>query len=352
MQRYRARVVALFLVLFIAVGCTPSGYNPATGGDSSVGYTWEQERQIGAESDAAIVAQYGIYNDPQTTAYVNRIGERVLANSDMRAPDTPAKFRNTPFTFRVLDSPVVNAFALPGGYVYVTRGLMSHLDNEAQLAVVLGHEIGHVAARHSSRQVAKQQRGQIGLIAGAILGGAVLGGGATESILNLGGQSLGLLFLKYGRDAEREADREGVEYSEQSGYKASEGSEFFRSLKRLSAQSGGGLPNFLSTHPDPGEREQKIRELAAEYGNRGTEVNEQQYLNQLNNMPLGEDPRQGFTENGMFYHPELRFQFRYPQGLARSKLVAGRADRGPRAGRGAPVHHSPGFLGTGGRAAV
>jgi predicted Zn-dependent protease len=184
----------------------------------------------------------------------------------MRRPDTDAQFRETPFTFRVLDSPVVNAFALPGGYIYVTRGLLSHLDNEAQLAVVLGHEIVHVAARHASRRAFEQQLGQVGLLGGAILGGQVFGGQAAQAILDLGGTAAQLLFLRYGRDDEREADELGVEYAALVGYQTEEAAEFFRSLRRIGEEQQQGLPTWMSTHPDPGEREQSMHRLRTANG--------------------------------------------------------------------------------------
>lgn len=303
------------LIAVSAPACVTIQENPVTGNRRALGYTWEQELQIGKEADAQIITEYGLYDDAQVTAYVNRVAEDVLAESHMRRPDVSEQFRNTQFTFRVLNSPVVNAFALPGGYVYVTRGLMTHLNNEAQLAVVLGHEIGHVAARHASQRAFEQQAGQLALIGGAVLGESLgLPGG---DILNLGSQAAQLLFLRYSRDNERESDQLGVEYSALSGYKAEEGAEFFNSLKRLGEQSGGALPSHLSSHPDPGDRYQAIHRMSADWENQGvtmTKVNADAYLSAIGNMVLGNNPREGFTEGGTFYHPDLRFQFTVPSG--------------------------------------
>src|SRR5690606_24269632 len=142
-------------------------------------------------------------------------------------------------------------FALPGGYIYVTRGLMAHVQNEAQLAVILGHEVGHVAARHASKRAFQQQLGTIGLIGGAI-GGELLGlpGG---QILEAGSTITQLMFLSYGRDDERESDLLGVEYAALNHYEAAEGAHFFETLKRISESAGQEIPSFLSSHPDPGE---------------------------------------------------------------------------------------------------
>ncbi|NBB86332.1 MAG: M48 family metalloprotease [Bacteroidetes bacterium] len=306
-------VLAIALVAVLAAGCVVQT-NPISGNQRAYGYTWEQEVQLGQEADQQIVQQYGVYDNDALRQYVSRIGQEVLAESHLRRPDADPKFKNTEFTFRVLDSPIVNAFALPGGYVYVTRGLMSHLNNEAQLAVVLGHEVTHVAGRHASKRAAKQQFAQIGLIGGAILGQEVLGGAAGEGILNLGGTAAQLMLLKYGRDDERESDKYGVEYAALAGYDASEGAAFFNSLERIQEQSGAAIPTWQSSHPDPGEREQTILQMASEWKQRApaTEVGQDAYYRVLEDIVLGENPRNGFVEDGAFYHPELRFQFPVP----------------------------------------
>lgn len=311
------RLLLAFLTVVLLNGCVTVSTNPISGNKRAYGYSWEQEVQIGRESDPQIVQQYGLYDDDDLAQYVERLGQEILQYSHLRREDTPAEFRNTPFTFRVLDSPVVNAFALPGGFIYVTRGLLAHLNNEAQLAVVLGHEIGHVAGRHASKRAASQSLGQGALLIGAVAGQAALGGNAAENILNTGGTAAGLLFLSYGREDERESDKVGVEYASMAGYQAGEGSAFFRSLKRISEQQNSELPSFLSSHPDPGEREQTIQRMAQTWSARtnATELNTQEYLNKINGIVVGEDPRQGFTENGIFHHPQLQFSFPVPGGF-------------------------------------
>ena len=306
---------ALLLPLLLSVAaCGTTNRNLVTGEDQRGAYSWAQEVQLGQQADQQIQAQFGVYDDPRLNAYVQRVAQDVLSTSAYTDPSTPAEIQNSPFTFRVLDSPVVNAFALPGGFVYVTRGLMAYLENEAQLAVVLGHEIGHVLGRHSSAQAQRAQRNQFGLLGAAVLGGVLGGGQVAEGILNYGGQGVQLLQLKYGRGAEREADQAGVAYAEFAGYDATEAANFFISLQRLGG-SDGRVPNFLSTHPDPGERAQTIPQLAnSDPRYQGTEVNADQYLGQIEGIIVGEDPRQGFTEGNTFYHPELRFEMDYPRG--------------------------------------
>ena len=217
-----------------------------------------------------------------------------------------------------MDSPIVNAFALPGGYIYFTRGLLAHLENEAQLAVVMGHEIGHVAARHASQRALEGTFGQLGLIGGAIAGEVFLGQGAGGQILQQGSQAMQLLFLKYGRDDERESDKLGVEYSAMDGYMAGEGAAFFGTLKRLSEKSGQSIPSFLSSHPDPGEREVTITKLAEQWTQQYTmtKTNQDELYKAIDGMVVGDDPRQGYVENNVFLHPTLKFQFPAPNGWA------------------------------------
>ena len=310
----RARAVLALATLVALSACGTTNVNYVTGQEQQGAYTWPQEVQLGTEADQQIQAAYGLYNDPALTAYVERVGQDVLQTSAYNDANTPAEIRSTPFHFRILDSPVVNAFALPGGYVYVTRGLLAYLENEAQLAMVLGHEIGHVLGRHSSRQAFEAQRNQLGLIGAAVLGGVLGGGNVAEGVLNYGGAGLQLLQLKNSRGAEREADQAGVAYTEFAGYDATQAARFFVALQRLGAESGQSIPNFLSTHPDPGERAQTIPQLAAQYDPQGTEVDAPEYLQQIEGIVVGEDPRQGFVEGNTFYHPELRFRFSYPPG--------------------------------------
>lgn len=307
--------ICLLLTLGLLVSACSIQESAISGDRRAYGYSWDQEKQIGEEADQQIQQQYGLYDNDELQEYVDRMGQEMLAISHFHREDTPEEYAGTDFYFRVLDNPVVNAFALPGGYVYVTRGLMSHLNNEAQLAVVLGHEIGHVVARHASQRAFEQQMGQIALIGGAI-GGELLGlpGG---DILGIGSQAAQLLFLSYSRDDERESDQLGVEYAAMQNYRAAEGAEFFVSLERMSDQSGQSIPDWQSTHPDPAERANSIPQLAEEWRAKGYEQtidNTDEYMGKLDQMIYGENPREGFTRNGIFYHPEMKFQFSYPDG--------------------------------------
>jgi predicted Zn-dependent protease len=310
MKRLLLHLVSSLMLIFLVSSCSIQE-SPITGSKRAYAYTWEQEVEIGRNADQEIVGQYGEYNDEQVNDYVNNLSREVLSVSHLRRDDVPERYRETEFTFRVLDSPVVNAFALPGGYVYVTRGLLAHLNNDAQLAVVQGHEIGHVAARHASQRGLQQTIGQFAVVGGAILGQELLGL-SGERILNLSSTAAQLLFLSYSRDNERESDQLGVEYAAMTGYAAEEGAAFFTSLKRISEQSGSSLPNMLSSHPDPGEREQNIPRMAGEWEEKGYEQtirNTEGYMQMLDGMIYGENPRNGYVHEGAFVHPDMRFRF-------------------------------------------
>jgi predicted Zn-dependent protease len=217
---------------------------------------------------------------------------------------------NLPWTFRLVDSEVVNAFAVPGGFVYFTRGIMAHFNNEAQFAGVLGHEIGHVTARHTVAQQSKQQVAQIGLLGGMILSPEIASQG--EVLM----QGMQLLFLKFGRDAESQSDELGVKYSTAIGYDSKEMAGFFSTLDRLSGGAENRAPTFTSTHPDPLNREARVRELTqiAQAADNRTdyEVDRNGYLRRIDGLLYGEDPNQGYVENGAFYHPSLKFKFDIP----------------------------------------
>lgn len=286
---------------------------PATGEKRYLGFSWQQETEIGRQVSKEVTALFGVYRDAKVERYVVDVGNRVLATSHLRRPGIDEQFRKTPVTFGVLDSPVINAMALPGGYIYVTRGMLAHMNNEDQLATVLAHEIGHVAARHAARQAWQQQLGQ-----GLLLGGALLGQGLglpTQDLLNLGSMAAQLVFLRYSREDELEADKLGVEYSSVAGYDALTAIPFFQTLERIQEKEGQGMPNFLSTHPNPGDRIQRIRELAGAARDKRSLVADSRYLNTIEGLVLGEDPRQGFVEGNVFYHPDLRFRFPVPRGF-------------------------------------
>jgi predicted Zn-dependent protease len=279
MNQLTTKLFLPFLFLFLVAGCSIQK-NPVSGNNRAFGYSWSEEVQIGKEVDPEIVNQFGLYDDEQLADYTNKIGKLMLEKSHLRRPDTDQKFKETEFTFRMLDSPAINAFALPGGYIYFTRGMMAHLTNEAQFSVVMGHEIGHVAARHSSQRALNQKIGQVAVIGGSILGQELFGL-PGQTLMNLSSTAAKLLFLSYSREAERESDALGVEYAAMNGYDAAEGAALFTTLERISEKSKQSIPNFMSPHPDPGQRAQTIPDLAAKWEKKGyeqTKRNKDQYM--------------------------------------------------------------------------
>ena len=275
--------------------------NPVTGKKELIFMSQEQEIALGAQSHPSVVATMGLYDDPKLQNFINEKGKAMGAIS--HRPDLP-------YQFHIVDSPVVNAFAVPGGYVYFTRGIMAHFNNAAEFAGVLGHEIGHVTARHSARQQTSQILGQVGLIAGMVL---------SEQFRQMGDQAmqgLQILMLSYSRAHESESDKIGVGYSGKIGYDARQMAQFFGTLKRLSDKSGQSIPTFMSTHPDPGDRQTNVNQMAQEYqkANPGNYLVERDsYLRMIDGIVYGNDPKQGFVENWNFYHPELKFQFPVPR---------------------------------------
>jgi predicted Zn-dependent protease len=291
--------VALLMPALLTTGCST---NPATGKSQIALIGEQQEVAMGRDADKQIVAQLGLYPDDELQAYVNRLGQSLARDSERP---------NLPWTFRVVDDPVVNAFALPGGFIYVTRGLLTHLTSEAELVAVLGHEIGHVTGRHSVEQMSKQQLAQVGLIAGAIASPEF------ARYADLAQTGLGLMFLKYGRDDEREADSLGLRYLVKDNYDPREMPQVFETLGRVSAQQGAGrVPGWLSTHPAPENRVQRISSEIAALNQDFSQatVGQERYLAQIDGVVFGPNPREGYFVGNQFIHPELGFQVRFPQG--------------------------------------
>lgn len=277
--------------------------NPVTGKKQVVLMSEAQEIAMGKESDPEVVAYFGLYEDPSLQQFITEKGLEMAAVSHRP---------NLAYEFKIVDSPVINAFALPGGYVYFTRGIMAHFNNEAEFAGVLGHEIGHITARHSVIQQRNMILGQIGIIAGVILVPEL--GQFIEPL----SQGMQLALLSFGRDAERQSDKLGVEYSSKIGYDATEMAGFFETLKRQQAGSGSAeIPDFLSTHPSPEEREVSVGKLADQWKEKlhleNPAINRESYLRRIEGMVYGEDPKQGFVENDVFYHPVLKFSFPLPK---------------------------------------
>ena len=290
--------VSIVAALAIA-GCAT---NPATGKRQISFVSTSKEAEIGRESDPAVIEQYGLYSDSTIGHYVDSVGQKLASVSHLPTLG---------WHFRVLDSPVVNAFAIPGGYIYITRGILAYLNSEAQLAGVLGHEIGHVTARHSAQQITRSQIASVGLLAGAVFVGAL------RPYTGLASQGLGLLFLKYSRDNETQADELGVGYATRANYDPRVIPTTYAMLKRVGERQGDQLPGFLATHPDPGDREIRTSQLAQAAvagGRRDLDVSAARYRARIEGLVYGDDPRAGYFVGNRFYHPDLGFEMIFPDG--------------------------------------
>ncbi len=293
--------ILLLIILIIIPSCA---INPVTGKKQLMLISESQEAAMGAQYDPTVIATFGLYENEPLTKLLNEKAAEMGKISHRP---------NINYQVKIVDSPVVNAFAVPGGYIYFTRGILAQFNNEAELVGVLGHEMGHIAARHTASQQSKQQLGQLLLIGGML---------ASEKFREFGDyamQGMQLLFLKFSRDNESQADQLGVEYSSKIDYDAHKMANFFNVLKEMQMNSAqGGVPTFLSTHPDPADRYYAVNGLANIWQDSlkqtSWKVDKNDYLKMIDGLVYGEDPRQGFVENSVFYHPEMKFSYPIPTG--------------------------------------
>jgi predicted Zn-dependent protease len=286
----------------LAAGPSSCARNPVTGKSELALVSESQEIEMGKQYSQQVIQSMGLYDDKKLQEYVSRLGLGIAKQSERP---------NLPWAFHVMDDPTVNAFALPGGFIFITRGILTHMNNEAELVGVLGHEIGHVTARHSVQQMSRQQIALIGLGIGSILSSKV------AQYAGLASQGLGILFLKYGRDAEAQSDQLGFKYMVQHRYDPRAMVTMFETLERVSKIEGAGnIPEWASTHPNPGNRIQatlqRVDSLSVPKSQ--LKVNREQYLPLVAGLTYGEDPRQGYIDGTTFYHPELRFKLQLPEG--------------------------------------
>jgi predicted Zn-dependent protease len=298
----------LLLLLTLLSGCAT---NPVSGKKEVALMSEEQEITIGREADPKIRKEYGVYDDAKLQAYVQRVGEKLAGLSHR-----PELF----YRFTVLDSPEVNAFALPGGYIYITRGLMTYLNDEAELAAVLGHEIGHVTARHAVRQYTTAMAAQIGYTIGSIFVPQV-GSQAGSTLYNVLGTAL---VRGYGRQYELQADQLGAEYSALAGYDPDAMLEVLRVLKHQEAfeveraRLEGREPNVyhgvFATHPSNDQRLQQVVKGAQPNKARNPNTGRDEYLAQLDGVVFGDSVKQGVRYGNKFYHKHLGIALRFPEG--------------------------------------
>jgi predicted Zn-dependent protease len=287
---------SLGLVAWLAACAT----NPVTGRKEFTLMTEQQELELGRQAAADIEREMPRYRDERLQRYVEDIGMRLA-----RASQRP----RLPWQFTIVDVPAVNAFALPGGYVYITRGILPYLTSEAELAAVLGHEIGHVAARHSVRQYTKSSAGSLGLLTLGIFVPS------TYPFSGLASSGLSVLFLKYSREDEIEADGLGAEYAASEGWDPHGIATMLSTLSRLDAVADRrGIPNWLSTHPNPEMRVTRAsaKVEAASAGRRDWAVNQDGYLERIDGLLFGDNPDEGVVRDNQFLHPAMRIAMEFP----------------------------------------
>jgi predicted Zn-dependent protease len=292
--------------------------NPVTGKSELSLISEAQEIEMGRQAAQEARQSMGVVPDSGLQQYVRSIGLKIAATTERP---------NLPWSFDVIDDAAVNAFALPGGFIFVTRGILGNMTNEAELASVLGHEIGHVTAKHSVHQMSRAQVAQLGLGIGSILNSNV------AAIAGIASQGLGLLFLKFGRDDETQADDLGFRYALNNNWDVRQMRDMFQMLQRVSSIGGeqGRLPQWLSTHPDPENRiaktEQRLATVTRDLS--GTVVNQDRFLREIDGIVYGENPRAGYFDGGRFNHPDLQFRIDFPSGWQTQNQAAAVAAGSP-----------------------
>ena len=317
----RLLLLSLSVLMFVSACAT----NPVTGGlQLAKSEAWELE--AGAQYHQEILKQYQVYDDPELQAYVNEIGQRLAAKSHRS---------DLKWTFTLLDSPEVNAFALPGGYTYITRGIMAYMNKESHLAGVIGHEIGHVTARHGAQRAAQQQVAGIGAVGVAILTGS---NELAQASQMLGGA----LMSGYGREQELQSDRLGAEYIAKNNYNVDEmlgvisilkNQELFAAEKaRAEGREQQAYHGLFSTHPDNDKRLREVVKAADKFRDVTEPIpDDGKFLRLTNGMAFGESESQGITRGNKFYHKDLDLFLEFPEGWSivnqPSQLVAVSPDR-------------------------
>lgn len=305
----RAALIAVLLAALMGTSaCTT---NRATGEQSFTAFmSPEEESKVGAEEHPKMLEQFGgVYDDAALSAYVRAIGRKLVAQSEIP---------NAQFQFFVLNDETVNAFALPGGYVYISRGLIALCEDEAELAGVIGHEIGHVVARHSAQRYSSAMATNIGLTAASILGSVFGVPQGVGDIVSFGAQAA---LQSYSREHEMEADRLGARYMSKANYDPHALTDFFGKLdaqnqiEAAKAGRSGDQFTIMSTHPRTSDRINQARELASSMTPADPERKRALLLSQIEGLLFGQDPKEGFMKGDTFIHPDLGFRFDFPEGF-------------------------------------
>jgi len=316
LQKPRCHIGVLLVALLTA--CGSPIVNPVSGQAERSVMSEQMELTEGAKAHQQVLQEYGVVQDARLQAYVNNLGQRLARQSHRE---------QLQWHFTVLDSPEVNAFALPGGYVYITRGIMAYLQNEAELAGVVGHEIGHVTARHGAQRATRQQDAGLGVLAASVLGivlesQGVSGAGRLASELS---QTVASGYIaSYSRDQELQADSLGAEYLARTAYDPRNMVNVINSLKsqeRFAADQaraeGRAAPtsgSWLSSHPSNDQRLQQISQQASQFKGQYADDGRARYLQAIAGMAYGESAGQGLTRGQNFYHTDLGIAITAPAG--------------------------------------
>ncbi|MEQ8440439.1 MAG: M48 family metalloprotease [Alphaproteobacteria bacterium] len=304
-------------------GCVST--NRATGQSQLTGFSsLEDDIALGRREHPNLVAQFGgEYDNPRLQSYIDRMGTELAQY---------AEYQEFSYTFTIVNSWIINAFALPGGFCYVSRGLIALASNEAELAGVISHEIGHVNARHTAQRIAQAQLAQ-GLLLGAVIATG------QSAVGQMGGQLAGMVLRSYSREQELEADSLGIRYMSRAGYNPEAMVAFLDTMRdhsQIEAEKRGLPPesvderNIMATHPRTIERVQQASVRAAELVQPGQVINRERYLTHIDGMLYGDDPDQGIVRGTEFTHGPLRFYFKVPDGFTinngASEVVATKRD--------------------------
>ena len=315
----RDPLIPLLLAAALLAGCATSTVrNPVTGENERTVMDEPSEIAEGKKAHQAVLQEYGAYANPRLQAYVTELGQRLTKQSERSQLE---------WHFTVLDSPEINAFALPGGYVYVTRGIMAYMESEADLAGVIGHEIGHVTARHGAQRATRQRTAGVGVVAATILGAVLegVGVGGAGQLANQVSQSVAAGYIaSYGREQESRADKLGAEYLARAQYDPHNLVDVIQVLKNQerfsddAARAEGRTPqphtNWLASHPSNDKRLQDITQIAQQYKGQYGDDGRARYLQVINGMTFGESREQGITRGRNFYHEPMGFALTAPAG--------------------------------------
>ena len=321
---FHRRLLGALSALSLAGAAAGCSSNPATGGSDIVFMSQADEKRIGDENHPKILKEFGgAYDDPALQNYITSLGQLLATSSELP---------NIKWTFTLLDSELTNAFALPGGYVYITRGLLSLAEDEDQLAAVIGHEIGHVTARHSAQRQAQGTLAQVGAMGASILGAALGGAQISRAVGQLAGTGAQAYVASYSRKQEFEADTLGIRYNSRVGYDPQGMAKFLAKLqseKSLVAKLRGQSPRgstYFDTHPPTPDRISRARQLASRTRVKDPINGRDIYLSKIDGLIWGDSPDQGYARDEYFTHEKLNIRFEVPNGFilfnSPSKVIA------------------------------